>query len=206
MQHCGFDPPLKRIFPVEGIFPLELTWVLTPFPPKLLDESINQGLVCAHMRSITQTQKILTLICPRRVNASNKNTSSMHHPRRRNVTTSVVGLKNGHIRKNLTQNGEPQRYRRGTQQQQQNEWKKGYMHLGFIFSKTGVLLSVSAGCVMAVLLIAMLSLLPQTEHSPLSQCQPPCMCNLIPSFQVSFHFSFSQTASLLPKGVDSLGM
>ena len=34
----------------------------------------------------------------------------MHHPRRQNVTTSMVGLKNSHIRKNLTQNGEPQRY------------------------------------------------------------------------------------------------
>ena len=31
--------------------------------------------------------------CPRRVNAGNKNTPSMHHLRRRNVTTSVVGLK-----------------------------------------------------------------------------------------------------------------
>ena len=31
--------------------------------------------------------------CPRRVNASNKNTPSMHHPRRRNVTTLTVGLK-----------------------------------------------------------------------------------------------------------------
>ena len=31
MQCHGFDPPLRRIFPVEGIFPLELTWVLTPF-------------------------------------------------------------------------------------------------------------------------------------------------------------------------------
>ena len=41
--------------------------------------------------------------CPRRVNASNKNTPSTHHPRRRNVTTLMVGLKNGHIRKNLTQ-------------------------------------------------------------------------------------------------------
>ena len=35
MQHCGFDPPLRRIFLVEEIFPLGLTWVLTPFPPKL---------------------------------------------------------------------------------------------------------------------------------------------------------------------------
>ena len=41
--------------------------------------------------------------CPRRVNAGNKNTPSTHHPQRRNVTTLMVGLKNGHIRKNLTQ-------------------------------------------------------------------------------------------------------
>ena len=34
----------------------------------------------------------------------------MHHPWRRNVTTSMVGLKNGHIRKNLTKNREPQSY------------------------------------------------------------------------------------------------
>ena len=32
MQRLGFDSPLRRIFPVEGIFPLKLTWVLTPFP------------------------------------------------------------------------------------------------------------------------------------------------------------------------------
>ena len=42
--------------------------------------------------------------CPRWLNAGNKYTPSMHHPRRRNVTTWMVGLKkNGHIRKNLTQ-------------------------------------------------------------------------------------------------------
>ena len=34
-QSRGFDPPLGT-FSVEGIFPLELTWVQTPFPPKLL--------------------------------------------------------------------------------------------------------------------------------------------------------------------------
>ena len=49
------------------------------------------------------------------MNAGNRNTLSMHRPRRRNVTTSMVGLKNGHIRKNLTQNGEPQRHSWGTQ-------------------------------------------------------------------------------------------
>ena len=50
-------------FPAEGIFPLELTWVQTPFPPKTLsDESINRGLVCAHMHFIARTQKILTFM------------------------------------------------------------------------------------------------------------------------------------------------
>ena len=32
MQRRRFDPPLRRIFLVEGIFPLELTCVQTPFP------------------------------------------------------------------------------------------------------------------------------------------------------------------------------
>ena len=52
--------------------------------------------------------------CPRQVNASNKNTPSMQQPPRQNVTTSRVGLRNDHIPKNLTQNGEPQRYSWGT--------------------------------------------------------------------------------------------
>ena len=34
-QRRGSDPPLET-FSVEGIFPLELTWVQTPFPQKLL--------------------------------------------------------------------------------------------------------------------------------------------------------------------------
>ena len=54
---------------------------------------------------------------PRRVNGGNKNTPSLHHPRRQNVTTSMVGLKNSHIHKNLTQIGEPQRSSWGTQKQ-----------------------------------------------------------------------------------------
>ena len=38
-QRRGFDPPLGT-FSVEGIFPLELTWVQTPFPQKLLRMSV----------------------------------------------------------------------------------------------------------------------------------------------------------------------
>ena len=69
------------------------------------------------MHSIARTQKYWQS-CPRRVNADNKNTPSMHQPRRRNVATSMVGLikkqktkkKPGHMSKNLIQNGEPQRH------------------------------------------------------------------------------------------------
>ena len=60
--------------------------------------------------------------CPRRVNAGNKNTPSTHHPRRRNVTTLMVGLKNGHIRKNLS--GEPQRYSWGTKKKKKKNSKR----------------------------------------------------------------------------------
>ena len=45
-------------------------------PQKLSDESKNRGLVCAHMHSITWTQKDPDIW----VNAGNKNTPSMHHP------------------------------------------------------------------------------------------------------------------------------
>ena len=111
----GFDPPLGT-FSGRGDFSLGVNMGSNSIPPKTpSDESINRGLVCAHMHFIAQTQKILTFICPRRVNAGNKSTPSTHHPRRRNVTTLMVGLKNGHIRKNLTQkSGEPQRYSWGT--------------------------------------------------------------------------------------------
>ena len=43
------------------------------------------------------------------------------HPRRRNVTTSMVGLRNGHIHRNLIKNGEPQRYSWGTQKKKKEE-------------------------------------------------------------------------------------
>ena len=63
MQRREFDPPQRRFFfPVQGIFPLELSWVLTPFPQTLSDESINRGLVCGHVHSIARTQKILTFM------------------------------------------------------------------------------------------------------------------------------------------------
>ena len=63
--------------------------------------------------------------CPRRVNASNKNTPSMHHPRRRNVTTLMVGLKKTKpvtYAKISPKSGEPQRYMVGLKK------KKNWSH------------------------------------------------------------------------------
>ena len=48
--------------PVDGVFPLEFTWVLTPFPKTLSDESMNRGPLCAPMHSIVRTQNILTFM------------------------------------------------------------------------------------------------------------------------------------------------
>ena len=64
--------------PAEGIFPMELTWLLTPFPKTLSDESINWGLVCPCMHSITQLKRFWHW-CPWQVNASNTFTPSRHH-------------------------------------------------------------------------------------------------------------------------------
>ena len=65
--------------------------------------------------------------CWRQVNAGNKNTHSKYHPRRQNVITSMVGLKNCHICKNLTQNSEPQRSSWGMQKK-----KKIYGPVSFL--------------------------------------------------------------------------
>ena len=58
--------------------------------------------------------------CPRRVNAGNKNTPSTHHPRRRNVTTLMVGLKTVTYAKISPKSGEPQRYSWGTHTKNNN--------------------------------------------------------------------------------------
>ena len=120
----------------RGNFPLKSRWRLTQFPKTLLDESINPGLVCAHIHSTAQAQKIPTFMSqtdecrqkikkkaqpnkqtkPKPKNQTNNNNNNnnkkqrtpiMHHSRRLNVITSATGLKNGHTRKDFTKNGEP---------------------------------------------------------------------------------------------------
>ena len=61
-QRCGFDPPLGT-FSSRGDFSLGVNMGSNSIPPKTpSDESINRGLVCAHMHFIAQTQKILTFM------------------------------------------------------------------------------------------------------------------------------------------------
>ena len=120
MQRHGFDPHLRSIFPVEGIFPLELTWILTPFPQNYFEwEYKPRSSVCTHAfhRTDSKDPDIYVLDGWMPV-AKTHPVCTIHEDR--NGTTSVVGLRNGHICKNVTQNGEPQRSSWGTQKK--NWW------------------------------------------------------------------------------------
>ena len=57
-----FDPPLGT-FSGRGDFSLGVNMGSNSIPPKTpSDESINRGLVCAHMHFIARTQKLLTFM------------------------------------------------------------------------------------------------------------------------------------------------
>ena len=61
-QRRGFDSPLGTIS-AGGDFSLGVNMGSNSIPPKTLSgESINRGLVCAHMHFIARTQKILTFM------------------------------------------------------------------------------------------------------------------------------------------------
>ena len=54
---------LVTVFSGRGDFSLGVNMGSDSIPPKTLsDESINRGLVCAHMHSIARTQKILAFM------------------------------------------------------------------------------------------------------------------------------------------------
>ena len=57
MQRHGFNPPLRRIFPIRGIFALELTWVLTPFPQNSFGwEYKPRSSLCTHAFHCTDSK------------------------------------------------------------------------------------------------------------------------------------------------------
>ena len=88
----GFDPPLGT-FSVEGIFPLELTWVQTQFAQNSFGwEYKPRSSLCTHAFHRTDSKDPDVHVLDGWMPAT-KNTPSTHHPRRRNVTTLMVGLK-----------------------------------------------------------------------------------------------------------------
>ena len=115
MQCHRFDPSLGRIYLVEGIFPMELTWVLTPFPQNSFGwEYEPRSGLCTHAFHHMDWKDPNIHVLHRWMPATKT------HP----VCTIHEGgmwlpqwldLKNDHIYKNLTQNGEPQRYSWGMQ-------------------------------------------------------------------------------------------
>ena len=117
MQRCGFDPPLRRIFPVEGIFPLESTWFLTLFPQNSSGwEYKPRSSLCTHALHDKDSKKLSIHEC-------RQQKQTQHAPSTKTECDYANGCirKKGHIHKNLTQNGEPQRYSWGTQKKKKKK-------------------------------------------------------------------------------------
>ena len=109
-------------FLIEGIFPLELIWVLTPFPLKktLTDESIDRGLVCAHMHSIAWIQKILTFMS--QTGECQQQESTQHAPSTKTEYDCLSGwIKKWSPAQKSHRNGEHQIYSWGTQKKKKRK-------------------------------------------------------------------------------------
>ena len=113
-QCRGFDPPLGTLSG-RGDFSLGVNMGSNSIPPKTpSDESINRGLVCAHMHFITWTQKILTFMIDGWMPATKTHPACTIHK-------TECDYLNGWIKKRVTyvkispKSGEPQRYSWGTQ-------------------------------------------------------------------------------------------
>ena len=107
-------------FPVEGIFPLELTWLQTPFPQNSFGwEYKPRSSLCIHAFHRTDSKESWRS-CPRRSPdvhvLDGWMPATKTHPARTitNVTTLMVGLKNGH----------PKGYSWGTQKKKKKKKKK----------------------------------------------------------------------------------
>ena len=115
MQHRWFDPSLRIIFPIEGIFPLELTWVLTQFPQNSFRwEYKPRSSSWTHVFHRTDSKDPDIHVLDGWMRASKTHPACTIH-KDRMWTASMDGLENGQVCKNLTQIGEPQRYSWGTQ-------------------------------------------------------------------------------------------
>ena len=116
--------------------------------------------------------------CPRRVNASNKNTPSTHHPRRRNVTTLMVGLKKrSHMQKSHPKVVNP-RDIAGERKKKKKKKKKTFLPTVYLLHSCMIvvwwLLHVPAACqcIAGTDLLRQLYMLPHWDRS--------CRSNFLP--------------------------
>ena len=110
MQRCRFDPPSSR--PVEGIFPLELTWLLTPFSQNSFGwEFKPQSSLCTFAFHHTDSKEPDIHVIHRRMLATTT-WPACTIPKDGMWPSQWLDLKMGHIHKNLTVSvsGEPQSY------------------------------------------------------------------------------------------------
>ena len=87
----------------------------TAVPKTILDESINWGLVCAHMHSIAQTQKNLTFMSYTGECWQQKRTQHLPPMKMECGYHNGWIKKQSHTQKSHPKSGEPQRYSWGKQ-------------------------------------------------------------------------------------------
>ena len=94
MPPCRFDPSLRRICPVQGIVPLELTWVLIPFPQNSFPwEYKLKSSLCTHAVHGTDLKNPDIHVLDRRIPATKTHPACTINEDRM-LTTSMAGLKN----------------------------------------------------------------------------------------------------------------
>ena len=123
-QRRGFDAPLGT-FSGRGDFSLGVSMGSNSIPSKTpSDESINRGLVCAHMHFIARTQKILTFMSLTGECRQQKHTQ--HAPSTKTECDYLNGWikKRSHTQKSHPRSGEPQRYSWRTQPPKKKKKKK----------------------------------------------------------------------------------
>ena len=105
IQRRGFDPPLN--LRQRGFFPWSSHGFWIRSLKNLLDEKTNLGLVCKHMHSIAWTQKILTFMSKTGECLQQTHTQQcIIHEDGMRLPLWLDFFLNGHMRKDLTKNGE----------------------------------------------------------------------------------------------------
>ena len=104
-----------EFFQQKDFFPLELTWDLTPFPQNSFGfEYKPRSSLCIHAFQLTGSRDPDIYVLEGWMLATKTHPACTIH-KDGIWLLQLLDSKSGHIRKNLTQNGEPQTYSWGTQ-------------------------------------------------------------------------------------------